>query len=262
MGSVMKKWDMMKPQISLAFQWTKKHFHNLSIRNDVKYKNLDTHQMYFMFNQLRGKKNRKKRERVNLNDEQKRTKLKIPPVRLEDRTTVCEPPSVISKNIKKEIMKVCVGKEKTKRHFKFRNKYRIRKLLSLTHDKENIKDKRKNPSTFITPLTKLQHESTLPRTLNHDRFSFPHSFQYSVIWHGSSTVDQEEDNICFFSSYISDLSLTAREKKKIREILGEERVDLKNEMVFLESNFFNTYNHNAAYLGDVVQFLMKRVKSL
>ncbi|ANQ10000.1 Uncharacterized protein PCOAH_00038470 [Plasmodium coatneyi] len=262
MGSIVKKWDLVKPKMLLTLKWTEKYFHHLSLSNELKYKNVETPQRCYMFNQMRGKKNRKKRERANLNDEQKKTKLKVPPVRLEDRTTVCEPPNVISKNIKKEIMKVCVGKERTRRHFKFRNKYQLSKLLGLTHDQENIKEKKKNPSTFVTPLTKLQHEASLPRTMHHDRFSFPHSFQYSVIWHGSSIVDHEENNICFFSSYIRDLSLSARERKKVTDILGEERVDPKNEMIFLESNFFNTYNHNAAYLGDVVQFLMRRVRSL
>ncbi|CRH02372.1 mitochondrial ribosomal protein S35 precursor, putative [Plasmodium relictum] len=252
-----KKWEILKPK-TLLFNWNK-YFHNILISND-KYKDLDTKKPYYIFNQVRWKKNRKKRERINLNEEQKNTKLKIPVIRLEDRTTVCETPTVISKNIKNEIMKVCVGKERTRRHFKFRNKYRIKKLLNLTHDKENVKQN--NPSTFITPLTKLQHESTLPRTLNHDRFNFPHTFQYSVIWHGSSIVDNEENNICFFSSNINDLSLSPKEKKKLIEILGEERVDLKNNLIYLESNFFNTYNHNAAYLGDIVQFLMKRIKIL
>lgn len=216
--------------------------------------------LYFMLNHIRLKKNRKKKERVNLSEEQKNTKLTIPPVRLEDRTTVSEPPSVISKNIKNEIMKVCIGKERTRRHFKYRNKYRIKKFLNMTHDKENVKHK--NPSVFITPLTKLQHESTLPRTLQHDRFTFPHSFQYSVIWHGSSIVDNDEKNICFFSSNLNDLFLSEKEKKKLIEILGEERVDKKNNFIYLESNFFNTYNHNASYLGDAVQFLMKRIKVL
>ncbi|SBS88049.1 mitochondrial ribosomal protein S35 precursor, putative [Plasmodium ovale curtisi] len=259
MRSVLKNWDVVKTKGWFLPMGNNK-FHNKCAMSNDKYRHLEIGQNFYMFNQIREKKNRKKKERVNLTTEQKNVKLKIPPVRLEDRTTVCEPPTVISKNIKKEIMKVCVGKDRTRRHFKFRNKYRIRKMLNLTHDKENIK--KKNPSTFITPLTKLQHESTLPRSLSHDRFSFPHSFQYSIIWHGSSVVDNEEKNICFFSSSLNDLSLSSREKKKIIDILGDERVDLKNGRIYLESNFFNTYNHNAAYLGDVVQFLIKRVKSL
>lgn len=234
-------------------------FTRYNINNEI-YKDMDVKNKYYMFNQIRNKKNRKKRERVTLNDEQKNTKLKLPIIRLEDRTTVCETPSVISKNIKKEILKVCVGKDRTRRHFKFRNKYRIRKLLSLTHDKENIKQK--NPSAFITPLTKLQHESTLPRTLDHDRFTFPHTFHYSIIWHGSSIVDNEENNICYFTANIKDLSLSSKEKKKFIQVLGDERVDLKSQLVCLESNFFNTYNHNAAYLGDALQLLMNKIKTL
>ncbi|SCM13337.1 mitochondrial ribosomal protein S35 precursor, putative [Plasmodium chabaudi adami] len=266
LNSIVKRYGVVKPKRIVPFSWTQE-FHNGIVSAENKYKHLDilNNKMYYMLNQIRGKKNRKKRERVNLNAEQKAVKIKIPPIRLEDRTTICEPPTVISKNIKKEIMKVCIGKERTRRHFKFRNKYRIKKLLNMTHDKENIKDDekaKKNPSTFITPLTKLQHESVLPRTLSHDRFNFPHNFHYSVLWHGSSTVDYEDNTICFFSSNINDLSLTPKEQKKIKEILGPERVDLKNDLIYMESNFFNTYNHNAAYLGDAIQFLMKRIKSL
>ncbi|KAI4834691.1 ribosomal protein S35 [Plasmodium brasilianum] len=263
MGTIIQKLDAAKPRVLFFFQCNKYVHHIIGINRDNEHKHFEiiNNKIWCMFNQVRGKKNRKKRERINLTEEQKSTKLKVPPIRLEDRTTVCEPPSVISKNIKKEIMKLCVGKEKTRRHFSFRNKYRIKKLLSITHDKENIKHK-KNPSTFITPLTKLQHESTLPRSLDHDRFNFPHTFHYSVIWHGSSIVDHDENNICFFSSNINDLSLSSREKKKITQVLGEERVDKKKQIIYLESNFFNTYNHNAAYLGDAIQLLMKRIKSL
>lgn len=250
-----KRLFLMKP---IEFYKRCQNFHNLNNWDHMV--DLNPSKGYYMFNQVRYKKNRKKRERVNLNEEQKRTKIKIPPIRLEDRTSVSEPASVISRNIKNEIMKVCVGKERTRRHFKFRNKYRIRKLLNLTHDKENVKHK--NASTFVTPLTKLQHESTLPRTMDHDRFDFPHSFSYSVTWHGSSIVDQDENHVCFFSAQMEDMCLSSKEKKKIIEILGEERVDRKNQMMYLESNFFNTYNHNAAYLGDAVQFLMRRIKVL
>lgn len=75
-------------------------FTRYNINNEI-YKDMDVKNKYYMFNQIRNKKNRKKRERVTLNDEQKNTKLKLPIIRLEDRTTVCETPSVISKNIKK-----------------------------------------------------------------------------------------------------------------------------------------------------------------
>ncbi|VWU50486.1 mitochondrial ribosomal protein S35 precursor, putative [Hepatocystis sp. ex Piliocolobus tephrosceles] len=263
MNSIIKKCFFSKKQTSLFLFQASNSIYNCTMTSNgsSKYQFLDIPKKSYMLNQIRGKKNKKKKERTVLTNEQKAVKLKVPPIRLEDRTTVCEPASVISKNIKKEIMKLCIGKDRTKRHFKYRNKYKIRKILNLTHDKENIKDK-KNPSTFITPLTKLQHESTLPRTLNHDRFTFPHSLHYSVTSHGSSIVDHEENNICFFSSNLKDLVLSSKEKKKLVEILGPERVHSKNELIYLESNFFNTYNHNAAYLGDAVQLLMNKIKTL
>lgn len=97
--------------------------------------------------------------------------------------------------------------------FGFRNKYRLRRLLGLTHDEAdsnawNGDDRKAQGRTFVTPLTRLQHQATLPRSPLHDRFEFPHSLRYTVKW-GGPQVAKNGPTSCRVTFRLGDLGLTA-----------------------------------------------------
>ncbi|KEP64889.1 UNVERIFIED_CONTAM: hypothetical protein HHA_203620 [Hammondia hammondi] len=249
--------------------------------------------------QVRWKKKRGKKEKVILNAEQVATKTRLPPIRLEDRITP-EPPATVARNIRSQISRAVAG-WKTKRMFTYRNKYRLRRLVGMTHDvdsddefaqasartretkastskgsssgystekAEGVNDStmgRKNrPSfagrTFVTPLTKLQHQAALPRSPLHARFDFPHTVHYDVFW-GPPQVEEEPNKTgCWVSFRVADLKLSDSQAQRLLDILGPERYDEQTGVACLEADVFPQLNHNAAYLGDILQQLMREVK--
>lgn len=141
--------------------------------------------------------------------------------------------------------------------------YRMLRIAGLTHDnpKEDV-DRR----GFVTPLTDLQDSSTLPRSLNHRRFHFPHTLDYKVYW-GPPSVYSEPNEYegsmvgCTIVMRMDDLPLTARQKARLIDVVGEERYDEETGVVALEADFFSEQNHNAAILGDMVEALLAEVMS-
>nr|CEL66321.1 TPA: 3'-5' exoribonuclease CSL4, related [Neospora caninum Liverpool] len=249
--------------------------------------------------QVRWKKKRGKKEKIILNAEQVATKTKLPPIRLEDRVTP-EPPASVARNIRAQISRAAAG-WKTKRMFTYRNKYRLRRLVGMTHDVDSDDEftqanSRKRDSqastsssassggefkqaagvkessmgrkqkrafagrTFVTPLTKLQHQAALPRSPLHARFDFPHTFHYDVFWGPPQVEEEPNKTACWVSFHVADLKLSDSQEQRLLDILGPERYDEQTGIACLEADVFPQLNHNAAYLGDILQQLMREVQ--
>eukprot|EP00922_Rhytidocystis_sp_ex-Travisia-forbesii_P062426 GHVS01092579.1.p1 GENE.GHVS01092579.1~~GHVS01092579.1.p1 ORF type:complete len:255 (-),score=40.81 GHVS01092579.1:16-780(-) len=209
-----------------------------------------------MFFQVRWKK-RKKKEKIPKNVQQKETATIDPPVRLEDYIGSPEPAFSIAKNIRKSVSRLSEGWRR-KVDFRRYNSYRIRRSIGLTHD-----DAAPSGSAFVTPLTRLQHKSTLPVSLaDNSRFSFPHSLHYECFWGPPQTSVEPNHSRCKVSIKLDDLKLTHRQKRFMLEVLGPSRCDVHNGVVVVEADHFTNRNHNAAYLGDALESLLLEVRKM
>ncbi|KAL8425725.1 hypothetical protein Efla_003103 [Eimeria flavescens] len=217
----------------------------------------------WMYSSIRTKKKRGKREFVNKNAEQKETKASMPPLRLEDYASTAEPSAAIAATIRAETFRALKGR-KTGRMFVFRNKYRLQRLMGLTHDVEGS-DAEDRPSrkpqgrSFVTPLTRLQHQATLPRSPLHSRFNFRHSLRYTVEW-GGPQVAPDVPSACSLTFRIGDLGLTAAQRTQLAAIVGRDRIS--GDLCCVESDVFPELNQNAAHLGDSLELLVREDKAV
>ncbi|CBZ52351.1 3'-5' exoribonuclease CSL4, related [Neospora caninum Liverpool] len=104
--------------------------------------------------------------------------------------------------------------------------------------------------TFVTPLTKLQHQAALPRSPLHARFDFPHTFHYDVFWGPPQVEEEPNKTACWVSFHVADLKLSDSQEQRLLDILGPERYDEQTGIACLEADVFPQLNHNAAYLGE------------
>uniref|UniRef100_A0A3B0N4K2 Mitochondrial ribosomal subunit protein, putative n=1 Tax=Theileria annulata TaxID=5874 RepID=A0A3B0N4K2_THEAN len=209
----------------------------------------------FVLTQTMGKKKRRKVERVVKTPEQIETSSSNI-IRRQDMVGTPETPESISKTIKGQLNLISKGYITRKHIARFR-KYKVclqrfifkaLRELGKTHDSP-----RSLKSSFVTPLTRLQHESELPKTLNHTRHEFPHTLHYKVDWYGSSTpCPYPPDNRCYVSFNFKDLNLSYKQLEGLKEILGPKRYDLKSGICVLESDLFDNLNQNASYLGKYI----------
>ncbi|CAK0827861.1 unnamed protein product, partial [Prorocentrum cordatum] len=68
--------------------------------------------------------------------------------------------------------------------------YRVMRIAGLTHDRPKEEADRRG---FVTPLTKLQDEASLPRSALHRRFNFPHTLNYKVYWGPPSVMEEPNE---------------------------------------------------------------------
>ncbi|XP_026191795.1 uncharacterized protein LOC34622257 [Cyclospora cayetanensis] len=219
---------------------------------------LSVHPFGWMYTSIRTKKKRGKKEVVKKNPEQLETKASMPPLRLADHATTAEPPAAIAETIRTETYRAVKGR-KTRRMFVFRNKYRLKRLLSLTHDTEPSDERKPQGRAFITPLTRLQHQAHLPRSATHSRFDFRHSLRYTVAW-GGPQVSPVVPSACSVTFRLKDLSLTAAQRKQLIAILGPDRI--RDDLCCLEADVFPELNENAAHLGDALELLLREIRAV
>lgn len=137
--------------------------------------------------------------------------------------------------------------------------YRVLRIAGLTHDNPTEEVDRRG---FVTPLTELQHGSTLPRSLLHRRFLYPHLLSYKVYWGPPSVMDtpnEYEGSMvgCSVAVRLQDLPLTQRQKERLIDILGTDRYDEETGVISLHVDSFPERNHNAALLGDMMEQLVR-----
>ncbi|CEM14846.1 unnamed protein product [Vitrella brassicaformis CCMP3155] len=209
-----------------------------------------------MMQQRFKRKKKRKRERPHPTEEQIETKARVTPIRLEDHLGNPEPPYSIAKNIRRSIARMAAG-WKRRSDFRRMNRYRVLSAVGLTHDDPEEKVSREG---FVTPLTQLQHNAHLPRSTLHARFRFPHTLHYKARWGPPVTEKEPHVYQCVASMRLDDLNLTERQEKRMLDILGPLRYDPATRMVILEADAFPDRNHNAAYLGDILEVLMRKAK--
>ncbi|CAE8624072.1 unnamed protein product [Polarella glacialis] len=140
--------------------------------------------------------------------------------------------------------------------------YRVARIAGLTHDRPQEETDRRG---FVSPLTDLQDSSNLPRSANHRRFSYPHTLSYKVYWGPPSVQDtpnEYEGSMvgCTVSVRLSDLPLTQRQKERLIDIVGQDRIDEETGVFALEADTFLERNQNAALLGDMMEQLLREAK--
>ncbi|KAK2196434.1 Ribosomal protein S24-S35 [Babesia duncani] len=204
---------------------------------------------------MMGKKKRRKTEKIPKTEEA--TAIKSSNViRLQDRVGTPETAISIAKAIRRQVNSVVQGNV-TKKHFARMLQYRMARATGNTHDNRLTK----LPSSFVTPLTRLQHESHLPTTMgmvflflksnsiDGQRHDFPHELSYTVEWFGSASPAKiKSDKSVTLTFNVNDLNLTPMQTQKMIKILGS-KYDETTASVKLIGNIFDDLNRNAAYLG-------------
>lgn len=206
----------------------------------------------YQLSQQRWKKQRRKKERVVLNEEQKSTKMTRSPIRLEDHVGSPEPPYSIARHIRSALARV-VAADKRKKDYGRRIRYKQLQAAGLTVDSSQ----RDYGSVFVTPLTAQQHEAVLPKSTLHERFPFSHTLQYKCFW-GPAETSKENYSECAVSCNIDELGLKQQEKDTIIRVASS--YDAKTKTLTLKANSFKELNQNAAHLGDLLQRFMTDIR--
>ena len=174
-------------------------------------------------------------------------------------------PYEIAKNVRQHLARLSAMDPTHIRRKKDYGRYNYHRLLraaGLTHetaDTENIKD------SFVTPLTQLQRQADLPPTNMHDRFPFPHILTYKAYW-GPPTVESNPNRTSgsvdsvSVSFRVQDLLLKEHEIQRLLDIVGPDRFDEPTGVVVVSADVFPNRNHNASFLGDVLQQLIRLSK--
>lgn len=173
-----------------------------------------------------------------------------------------ETPYQISKNIRQHIARLTANDTthiRRKKDFGRYNFHRFLKAAGMAHEGMRGKEE------FVTSLTDLQNKAELPISNTDTRFDFPHILHYKAYW-GPPTVETEPNKYdgsmvgVAVSFRIEDLAMKSHEKERLIDIVGPSRFDEETGVVTVDADIFPDRNHNAAFLGDLVQELMRLSK--
>ncbi|GBE58731.1 mitochondrial ribosomal S35, putative [Babesia ovata] len=202
-----------------------------------------------------GKKKRRKVEKVTKSKEQIECATSDV-IRLHDRVGVPETAHSMAQTIRKNVRGVQQGIV-TRKHIARMLQYRMAQATGLTHDSPP----RNAPDAFVTPLTRLQHEAQLPTMFDQPRHDFPHVLRYTVDWLAEASPGEHEKLTKVTLSFnMHDLGLSEMQLRKMKEILGPDNYDEASGVAILQGDIFETLNHNAHYLGDITERLMRAVR--
>mmetsp|Transcript_9781 Transcript_9781/g.21299 ORF Transcript_9781/g.21299 Transcript_9781/m.21299 type:complete len:246 (-) Transcript_9781:87-824(-) len=212
-----------------------------------------------------GKSKRKRKPAREMTPDVMATKAQEKQVgRIEDMANKeLQTPYAIAKSIGQKMARLTdFGRSniRKKRDFRKYNQYRFARLAGHTHLDEE------QDAPEMTPLTRLQHESNLPRSTAHARFDFPHTFHTIAYWGPPSTYknpnwaegSMQQCSVCV--SVDDLLELTPRQRERMVEIVGPDCFDETRNVVRLDADLFPERNQNAAYLGDQFQRLIEEAK--
>ncbi len=173
-----------------------------------------------------------------------------------------ESPYQIAKNIKHHMERLTAMDPthiRRKKDYGRFNYHRLLKSVGLSHEARPYKSE---SDSFTTGLSELQSNATLPPTPLHHRFPFPHTLHYKAHW-GPPTVETEPNRYegsmvgVSVSFRVQDLLLASPERQRLIDIVGPDRYDVATDVVTVDADIFPDRNHNAAYLGDVLQQLIR-----
>ena len=207
--------------------------------------------------QVRFKRSKKRKMHHRVMNDVKRETLGLPPgPSLGAIIGNPESPYTIAKNIKQHMARLTANDTtsvRRKKDFGRFNFHRILKMAGIGYPKAG----------HGTGLTQLQDQAELPvGSLFHDRFPFPHTVQYRAYW-GPPTFETEPNryegsmvgvSVCF---RVTDLLLKQEEVERLIAIVGPSRFDEETGVVTLDADIFPDRNHNAAFLGDMLQHLLR-----
>jgi small subunit ribosomal protein S35 len=212
--------------------------------------------------QVRFKRSKKRKMAHRVINEVQRETMGLPPgPSLGSVVGNPQSPYEITKNIKQHLERLSAMDTthiRRKKDYGRYNFHRVLRAAGLSHESQS----KINPDEFVTSLTQLQDRAELPSTHDHNRFNFPHVLQYKAYW-GPPTVEKGPNryagsmvgvNVSFC---VDDLMLKEEETQTVIEIVGSSRFDPETRVVSLTADIFPDRNHNAAFLGDVVQQLIK-----
>ena len=207
-------------------------------------------------------KRKKKPKRDDRTEEQKAASAGPRKERIFDNIMDPETPYHMSLNIRKHMRGLMAdGRHniRRKKDLGRYTRYRVLRIAGLTHDSQTEQTERRG---FLTPLTELQDGANLPRSTNHRRFNYPHTLSYKVYW-GPPTVQDEPNEYegsmvgCTVAVRLCDLPLTQRQKERLVDLVGMDRICEKTGVLSLKADHFPERNHNAALLGDMLEKLMR-----
>lgn len=158
-----------------------------------------------------------------------------------------ESPYTVARNIKHHLARLSANDTTHIRRKKDFGRMQFHQLFS---------EKFTNPSDTVTGLSSLQQAASLPESSLDVRFPFPHQFSYKAQW-GPPTVVNNESSEVSVSFRVADLLLRTHETQRLIDIVGDNRYDKETGVVCIVGNIFPEKNHNAAFLGDVLEQLIK-----
>lgn len=217
----------------------------------------------FAHMQMRFKRSKKRKMVHRVISEVKKETMGLPPGQsLGSIIGNPQSPYEISKNIKHHLERLTamdtthIRRKKDYGRFNF---HRILKAAGMTHESRPYKAD--TDGSFKTSLTDLQENARLPPTNFHDRFPFPHTVHYKAYW-GPPSVETEPNRYegsmedVSVSFRVEDLLFKSEEAQRLIDIVGPSRYDAETGVVSITADIFPNRNHNAAFLGDVLQRLI------
>lgn len=217
-----------------------------------------------LLSQVRFKRSKKRKMHHRIITDVKRETMGFPPgPSLGSLIGNPESPYQISKNIKHHLERLSAMDTthiRRKKDYGRYNFHRILRMAGMTFE-QKAKDG-KTGDKIVTSLTELQDKAELPASPLEDRFAFPHMLHYKAYW-GPPTVETEPNRYegsmvgVAVSFRVKDLLLKATEAERLIDIVGPSRYDEETGVVTIDADIFPDRNHNAAFLGDVVQHLLR-----
>ena len=215
----------------------------------------------FVQTQVRYKRSKKRKMAHRVMNEVQKETLGLPPgPSLGSVIGNPQSPYEVSKNIKQHLERLAAMDTthiRRKKDYGRYNFHRVLRAAGLSHDSSS-----KGDSSFVTSLTELQDKAQLPVAYDDERFHFPHVLSYKAYW-GPPTVETEPNRTegsmvdVTIAFRMKDLLLEEEEAQRLIDIVGPSRYDTETGVVSITADSFPDRNHNAAFLGDVVQHLIR-----
>ena len=214
--------------------------------------------------QVRFKKTKRKKGSSEPRTAEQEVARGKPVLTLQKRVGNPETPYKVATTIRHFMQKLTTSDKTQIRRRKDHQRFNLQRILSatgMTHDDAPFKAKQEG---YVTPLTKLQDEASLPLP-GVIRFPFAHTLHYKAFW-GPPTVEEEPNQNegsmvgCSVSFRVGDLQLKERQAVKLKAVVGARRYDAESDVVTIEADQFKERNQNAAYLGDLLDRLVCEVK--
>ena len=216
--------------------------------------------------QVRGKSKRKKSAKFVRTPEQEVARGKVQQT-LSQRLGNPESPYRVATNIRQVMARLTATDKTQTRRRKDHRRANVQRYLDLANQTHQsapyLSEEGASAGGFRTNLTRLQDEATLPGQLaDMARFPFPHTFFSTAFWGPPSVQETAMQTAGVAMAFrVADLRLALESRRKLLAVVGERRYDEDTDVVTIDADIFPDRNQNAAYLGDLVETLVREVRS-